>query len=96
MKQMYKNTEYHRKLNYYYLGGAFMMVLVYSSLLFFKYRTSVYINTIDYFGGVMLVIFLFLLFINAITYKNKSEEIHNLYLEMVLNNGVENEKEKTK
>ena len=41
--------------------------------------------TIDYIGGLGMIVMDYIIFKSMIQARNKAEEIHNLYLEMVQN-----------
>jgi len=84
MKMMWELEESSRNKHYFLLGMVFLMTILDAVFLYFKYSNGFELNTMDYVGGVTFVMLLGFSLISAIIHRNKAEEVHNLYLEMIM------------
>ena len=69
-----------------------------SILLLMKYVKQISINSIDMMGAFLLIVIIFITYIMMIKQRDRAEDIHNLYMEMVYNvekrQGKDNDKTK--
>jgi len=85
MKQMWESSEIKRKQWYFMIGAFFTAAIFYGLTLFIRFNMGFVIQNSDFLAGIIILIFIPLTFIFSMYYKKESEEIHNLYLEMIKN-----------
>ena len=86
MKQMWKDAEKKSATSYGMMGSVVIIAILYGLLLLVKFNENMPITSTDLLGGCMTIPLLFMIFKNAVDSRRNREEIHNLYLEMVMKN----------